>query len=307
MLEYRVLIGNPGSGKSTILNSMVDKIIFKSGVSLGCGLTKVCREHPVGDIVYVDTPGLDDVSFRKQAATQIDELMARVRNLKVAFVMTLESGRIRPTDIQAMSVILNSLNKNIDNKFGIIINKVDANLDKKGIEAEFERLFTLDNIEFKTNRIMIIPLVPELYDEDDVIATKDLKVSDFMEELPLIVVDRAIPLNLDNYVETVSELRERLDRARNENQQELAKMRVEGRNESECAQNVSIKKSEEPRDAEDHQTVQSQMSTESAEPEKSSKPSEASAAEPVAAHESDKRGQSEADMSDEPQTKEMRY
>ena len=34
-----LLIGNPGTGKSTILNGLIGRLAFKSGVSYGSGMT----------------------------------------------------------------------------------------------------------------------------------------------------------------------------------------------------------------------------------------------------------------------------
>ena len=38
--DYKTIaVGNPGSGKSTILNSLAQKLLFKSGVSIGIAMT----------------------------------------------------------------------------------------------------------------------------------------------------------------------------------------------------------------------------------------------------------------------------
>ena len=88
-----IAIGNPGAGKSTILNSLAEEVLFKvwiknlcfgfefflthmscifqSGYSVGSGLTFQLdiRENKNGK--FFDTPGLADEEKRKQAGKAI--------------------------------------------------------------------------------------------------------------------------------------------------------------------------------------------------------------------------------------------
>lgn len=69
-----ILVGNPGAGKSTILNCLVGKSVFEAGVSYGSGKTKTLQMYtaPTGNI-FIDTPGLSDVAMMKQAAIEIEK------------------------------------------------------------------------------------------------------------------------------------------------------------------------------------------------------------------------------------------
>ena len=52
-----IALGNPGSGKSTILNSLAGEVKFKSGISHARGLTHKFEEHVNQRGKFLDTPG----------------------------------------------------------------------------------------------------------------------------------------------------------------------------------------------------------------------------------------------------------
>src|SRR5690606_33779598 len=86
--EVVVFVGNPGVGKSTLCNSIFGQAIFKSGVSLGKGMTAHNREHMHEGQLYIDTPGLDDIDEEmcQQAASGIEKALKHNNNYKIVFV-----------------------------------------------------------------------------------------------------------------------------------------------------------------------------------------------------------------------------
>lgn len=118
------LVGNPGTGKSTLLNGLIGKSVFLAGHSSGTGLTTKIQDHEEGSITFFDTPGLDDISTRAQAGKELNQLLRQNKNIKIAFVITLEGGRLRRSDIATMDVILDAISVDTNNRFGIIINKM---------------------------------------------------------------------------------------------------------------------------------------------------------------------------------------
>merc|ERR1712232_629269 len=98
-----IAVGNPGRGKSTLLNGIATKPLFKSGVSIGTGLTFKLDEDILPDGVrLLDTPGLDDIAKREEAAKQIYEGLRSEGLFKLLFVIVLDAGRMAPADLAVM-------------------------------------------------------------------------------------------------------------------------------------------------------------------------------------------------------------
>lgn len=129
-----IFVGNPGTGKSTLLNGIFGEAQFLSGNSVGKGLTVELQwaDHSNGDS-FADTPGLADVELRKEAAEAITTaLKSGEDDYKIIFVITEEGARVRPMDVQTITTVLSSV-QNIDKTppYGIIVNKVTKKVQKK--------------------------------------------------------------------------------------------------------------------------------------------------------------------------------
>lgn len=168
-----IFIGNPGVGKSTLLNGIIGDIIFRSGISYGRGLTQRVQTYTHGRITYGDTPGLDDIKSRKQAAAEISAaLKSGEDDYKLVFVVTLEGGRIRPADVTTMKLVLDALPENIDAHHGIIINKLSKKMMRdinSNVQVQNQLLAGLScGIPTSTQApLFLYPKLSELEDEDD--------------------------------------------------------------------------------------------------------------------------------------------
>ena len=119
-----LFLGNPGKGKSTLLNGLIGRTVFKSGFSQFSGLTYELKKEVVDGVNYMDTPGLDDVNeeMKKNAADAVTQSLKQNGVYKIFFVITLESGRFDTRDSTLINLILEHAPD--ISKYGLIINKV---------------------------------------------------------------------------------------------------------------------------------------------------------------------------------------
>ncbi|KAJ3065364.1 hypothetical protein HDU99_004184 [Rhizoclosmatium hyalinum] len=139
ILQYIVaLLGNPGTGKSTLGNCIAGKnddgsLPFESGLSYGSG--KIVR-NPVsrGHRRIVDLPGFADVDKTRNTGLEIadiinKELFIGEAFVKLIFVVDLKNGRVMPEDLATMVTILTAVqealhDKTVEVKYSVIVNQV---------------------------------------------------------------------------------------------------------------------------------------------------------------------------------------
>ncbi|OSX68929.1 hypothetical protein BU14_2080s0001 [Porphyra umbilicalis] len=125
-MEHIILIGDPGTGKSTLLTGLTGKP-FASGMSTGTGKTTQLQTEVVNGVRYSDTPGLDDAVTKKRAAEEIAAAVRLGGTVKLLFVVTLEAARIRAGNMATIRTVVDALKERevrVTGKFSVLINKM---------------------------------------------------------------------------------------------------------------------------------------------------------------------------------------
>eukprot|EP00954_Amorphochlora_amoebiformis_P029539 1393300-Amorphochlora_amoeboformis.AAC.1 len=173
-----LLIGNPGTGKSSLTNTITGKIVTESNISHdGCGVTRekipiAIEEGALKGHDIVDTPGLDDFKKREIAAKQIEQALKSNCKYKIIFIMDLcRAGRIQPSDLSTIDAVIKAVKTPF--KYGIIINKVTENQFKY---IDRPKILTALNTypSKRPENILMIPMCKEAVEKKNVLLTHDL-------------------------------------------------------------------------------------------------------------------------------------
>lgn len=141
-LEKRIVcIGNPGVGKSTLLNGMCGTCLFTSGLAVdGKGVTREHKAAPLpfnthyhdSGIVLSDTPGLMDAADLQDAANQILSALNQKGQFKVFFVIRFQHQMVSPADLNTIASIVSACRGSSGSlgvaglsQFGVIVNMVE--------------------------------------------------------------------------------------------------------------------------------------------------------------------------------------
>lgn len=176
-----------------MLNAILGEVVFKSGVKFGSGLTTSLQRQAAPDgTVYVDTPGLDDLERRGEAAKEINRMLqCEDGSYKLVFIVTVEAGRIRLTDLTTMKLVLNALPNTKDVPFSIVVNKVSsAMMDKLQNQYDLNELissFQLGEGYYKP-WVVIYPKIDLIEDVDDALHTPAPVLREFLDSLESVVV-----------------------------------------------------------------------------------------------------------------------
>ena len=224
VVKFRLLIGNPGVGKSTLANCIAKTALFKSGVSFGKGMTYQLDESVHEGITYLDTPGLADIKMRKTAAKAITEGLKKNGTYQIFFVVTLEAARLRPTDLATIKIILKNA-KEITS-YSLIINKLSKRVYEffhKNNGKELKNLATELNFQVGKERsppkLLLLLNNAKLFDaENEFMKLDDL--DEFAANAPCVTLNpnnvKDIPGDDNSFEETVTSVTEELNQLRSD-------------------------------------------------------------------------------------------
>jgi hypothetical protein len=212
-MESWLFLGNPGVGKSTLLNCLAGRAVFPSGVSYGGGLTmdmQTCADYQRA-VVYTDTPGLADRTAERKAADAITRaLRSSGPRVKLCFVVHLQYGRVVSQDLATIERVLDSIQvPNVP--FGIVINGVDATVCRTlaADAGAFKRLVALLNSgKYTTPHVLVIPEIEALVDQDDCVVELPLGVRSTLEQFPStnLPVESVVAINVDDFSGAVNRI-----------------------------------------------------------------------------------------------------
>ena len=242
--------GNPGAGKSTLLNCLMvmkhGKVepLFRSGVNIAKGLTYKLEQKTIGDYVYMDTPGLDDVEMRKQASKAISEALKQGGMYLIVFIVRESSGKIYPSDLATIKTVLQSAPE--IKHYGVIINKLSKPIyDKFSIEENRSRI---QNLFESINRSKIVSIlflqnISELEDEDNVVVNIP-SLRAFVDNQPKNKVNDK---NVGDVDQNVHNMESQIEDLRRKQEENLREFELQKKN-AELKRKEEIKKREQERE-----------------------------------------------------------
>ena len=156
-----VAIGNPGSGKSTVLNAIAEKRLFRSGISFGSGLTNKLEIKQSNGRQFIDLPGVADAKYRNTAGEALTEVFRNGGRMKILFFFAQQAGRIVTQDVATMKLVLEAV-PDIGRNYGIIVNMVSQDVLAKLSKTENWQSFITSlyygiKDEFKHTNIIMLP------------------------------------------------------------------------------------------------------------------------------------------------------
>lgn len=234
MRENWLFIGNPGTGKSTLLNCLAGSRRFSSGLSYGGGLTQSLQTAAIGEILYMDTPGLADRCAERQAAAAITQGLRMGGRFKLCFVVRLEFGRAICEDLVTIERVLDSIHLH-DVPFAIVINNIsrEAYTTLSARQNEFKRVVTIFNSgSYSTPHFVFIPRFDALDQADNKFIDLPREIRESFDAFPCIEIAPSVVTEIVTfgYSAALGRMEDRLDVYRaNDDELEIETKRLERR------------------------------------------------------------------------------
>ncbi|KAF4149379.1 AIG1 family [Phytophthora infestans] len=218
-----LLLGNPGTGKSTLLNCIIGEQVFEAGICYGGGLTEFFRKHEHDGDVFMDTPGLADRKLMKKAAAAITEALRQSGAYKLFFMVRLENGRVVADDLSTIETVMSCIEATEDVPFTVIINNIKKRQYKAMMERgnAFKEVVTLVNAgKYTTSHILFAPTLDNLDEEDNAAVTLPDHVTRFIFlSAPTVFIKPELvsDMKAEEFLRLVLELQDELGRLREDN------------------------------------------------------------------------------------------
>ena len=219
--EIIVFLGNPGRGKSTLLNQVLGKHVFDAGYGVK-GVTTVASSVMFGNVTYTDTPGLNDAQKeqRERSAEEVKRVMDEGGAYRFFFVLnTTRAGRADKTDLTLVSNVANTLLQVIPKdklSYSIIFNQIRKR-DKK---EELKECFT-QAVQFPAHDFFWFEELDD-FEDNDIIDNEQVKqLRDFIEKAPRVTLK-------PNSVPLITTDQEKLDKIEEEYAKFLAEKKTRG-------------------------------------------------------------------------------
>ncbi|POM75271.1 Hypothetical protein PHPALM_7647 [Phytophthora palmivora] len=221
-LENYLFLGNPGTGKSTLINCLAGSAIFNSGLSYGGGLTQNFQKRIHDNVNYMDTPGLADRKIQEKAAAAITEALQQSGTCKLFFMFRLENGRVMSDDLATIEIVLNSIDLE-EIPFAIIVNNVKKRQYTKMMEKGTDYLkvvMLINSITYKTPHIVFIPVLDDLDEEDNAVTELPGDVESFIRfESPTVQIPPQVvkPIQIEDFKKVSERLRDEQEKLLRDN------------------------------------------------------------------------------------------
>ena len=168
-----IFIGNPGNGKSTLLDILCNGNYFAGGYFLRTGSMAVFDKCTLGDITYIDTPGLNDVKYenKETAYKELSKALKGGVNCKVFFVVGETAGRVNQEDVATMNMVMDAVPEITANNFAVIVNKCadfTMNLPETGdgsTKTLFKTLMFSRWPGKSTVHVLFLPVIADIVDK----------------------------------------------------------------------------------------------------------------------------------------------
>lgn len=150
-------------------------------------------------VSYVDTPGLADMKMRNEAGIEIQKALKLGGSIKLVFVVTLESGRVRSQDVTAIRVVLSATGMR-GLRYSVIINKLAGDvlgvMSNRGSEYD-DVVGVLGISGYAPSHVHLLPQRQELMEQANAFVDFGQEFRDFFVEARDAFIEPSMVMRLD--------------------------------------------------------------------------------------------------------------